>query len=214
VTFLGDFPWELEALGYELKKLEPGAPVVTTKIDATILGFLQEGKTVLLLACGDWLTGAPRLVNRRVDPSVRPFLNKYGLDLGGKSQAGHTDCFFIKKRGELFDRIPFTNPITWAFQQAWPEQVIVGAKAEDNADVLAGAYGIAIQSRTLDAEYKWHSGEVNATILQCRYGAGRLLISTFELLARSINDDPVATIMLNDLISYCQTPFNPSLRLA
>ena len=214
LIFRADFPWEFEALGYELKKDDPTAPVVTTKSDEEVLGFLKEGKTVLLLVCGDWITGASRLVNRKADRSVRPFLNKYGLDLGGKSQAGHTDCFFIKKRGALFNRVPFTNPITWPFQQAWPEQVVVGFKEENNADVLAGAYGMAIQSRTLDAEDTWRPGEVNATILQCRYGKGRLIISTFELLARSINDDPVATIMLNDLIDYASSSFEPELRLA
>jgi hypothetical protein len=153
-------------------------------------------------------------VDRKVDPSIRPFLTKYGLGLGGKSQGGHGDCFFIKKGGGLFDAIPFTNPITWAFQQAWPEQVVVGVNPEHHADLLAGAYGMAIQSRTLNAEEQWTPGEVNATILQCRYGKGRLIISTFELLARSINDDPVATIMLNDLINYANSAFEPTLRLA
>ena len=216
VTLRGDFPWEFQALGYELKEGENDAntPVVTTKINEEVLGFLEKGKTVLLLACGDWITGAPRLVNRKVDPSVRPFLAKHGLDLGGKSQGGHGDCFFIKKGGRLFDRIPFTNPITWAFQQAWPEQVVVGMKPEHHADLLGGAYGMAIQSRTLDTEQKWNPGEVNATILQCRYGKGRLIISTFELLARSINDDPVATVMLNDLIDYASSSFEPTFRLA
>ena len=214
VIFRGDFPWEFEALGYELKANDASAPVVTTKINEEILGFLEAGKTVLLLACGDWVIGAPRLVDRKVDPSIRPFLTKYGLGLGGKSQGGHGDCFFIKKGGGLFDAIPFTNPITWAFQQAWPEQVVVGVNPEHHADLLAGAYGMAIQSRTLNAEEQWTPGEVNATILQCRYGKGRLIISTFELLARSINDDPVATIMLNDLINYANSAFEPTLRLA
>jgi len=91
--------------------------------------------------------------------------------------------------------------------------VVVGVSPEHQADLLAGAYGMAIQSRTLNAEEKWIPGEVNATILQCRHGKGRLIISTFELLARNINDDPVATMMLNDLIHYASGSFEPTLRL-
>jgi hypothetical protein len=113
----------------------------------------------------------------------------------------------------MFGRIPFKNPITWAFQQAWPQQVISGIKAEHHADMLAGAYGLMIYSRTLDPEEKVHTDEVNATILQAGYGKGRLIISTFELLARSVNDDPIATIMLNDLIDYTTEAIEPGLRL-
>jgi hypothetical protein len=214
VIFRGDFAWELEALGYELKKDDPAAPVVTTKINEEVLGFLEQGKTVLLLACGDWVPGATfHLVNRKVDPSVRPFLNKFGLELASKAQGGHGDCFFVKKDSPMFERIPFKNPITWAFQQAWPQQVIVGVKGEHHADMLAGAYGVMVWSRTLDPDEKPHVDEINATILQCRYGKGRLIISTFELLTRSINDDPVATVMLNDLISHATEAFEPGLRL-
>jgi hypothetical protein len=214
VIFRGDFAWELEALGYELKKDDPTAPVVTTKINEEVLGFLEQGKTVLLLACGDWVPGATfHLVNRKVDPSVRPFLNKFGLELASKSQGGHGDCFFVKKDTAMFERIPFKNPIAWAFQQAWPQQVIVGVKGEHHADMLAGAYGVMIWSRTLDPDEKPHVDEINATILRCRYGKGRLIISTFELLTRSINDDPVVTIMLNDLISHTTEAFEPGLRL-
>jgi len=214
VIYRGDFAWQLEALGYELKKEDSAAPVVTTKINDEVLGFLEKGKTVLLLVCGDWVPGATfHLVNRKVDPSVRPFLNKFGLDLGAKAQGGHGDCFFVKKDTAMFERIPFKNPITWGFQQVWPQQVIVGIKAENHADMLAGAYGVMIWSRTLDPDQKAHADEVNATILQCRYGKGRLIISTFELLTRSINDDPVATIMLNDLIGQTTEAFEPGLRL-
>lgn len=213
IIYRGDFAWELEALGYELKKDDPTAPVVTTKINDDILAFLEQGKTVLLLACGDWVPGATfHLVNRKVDPSVRPFLNQIGLELGSKAQGGHGDCFFVKQDAGMFERIPFKNPITWAFQQAWPQQVVVGLKDEHHADMLAGAYGVMIWARTLDPDQKAHVSEVNATILQGWYGKGRLIISTFELLTRNINDDPVATIMLNDLIGHATEAFTPGLR--
>ena len=55
---------------------------------------------------------------------------------------------------------------------------------------------------------------LNATILQCRYGKGRLIISTFEVLEKKCVYDPVGTIALNDLIAYASSLFEPALRLA
>ena len=114
----------------------------------------------------------------------------------------------------MLGRIPFNNPLAWPFEKVWPAHVIVGVKPENQTDMLAGAYGNMITSHALDMDGRWLSpNELNATILQCRYGKGRLLISTFELLEKKSIYDPVGAIMLNDLINYAHGPFDPVLRL-
>ena len=74
--------------------------------------------------------------------------------------------------------------------------------------MLAGAYGNLVRSVPMDTDGKERRSEVNATIVQFRAGKGRLIISTFELASPCL-DDPVATIMLNDLIAYATTDFRP-----
>ena len=115
----------------------------------------------------------------------------------------------------MVGRIPFNNPISWAFEKVWPEHVIVGVKPENQSDLLAGAYGNMIWSHALDMDGRWlPPNQLNATILQCRCRKGRLIISTFETLEKKSVYDPVGTIMLNDLIAYASGSFEPTLRLA
>jgi hypothetical protein len=234
IVLRGPIRWRLEALGYEVKQVgeqiipsgvqkgqqpsggtELNMPVLTTKLDAIAEGFLKQGGTVVWLVCADLLFTAAHLPQQRVDATVLPFLHRYGLDLGKQSLAGHSDSFFIKRDTGLFGRIPFNNPISWAFERVWPQHVIVGVKQEHQSDMLAGAYGNMIWSHPLDVDGHWlPPNQVNATILQCRYGKGRLIISTFELLEKKCIYDPVGTIMLNDLIAYANSSFEPNLRLA
>ena len=236
IMLRGPIPWRLEALGYDVKRLgdsivpygavetgprrfdltgiDPSTPLVTTKLDTATLELLGKGATVLWLICADLLFTAAHLAEQKLDVSVLPFLRQHGLDLGKKSLAGHSDSFFIKKERGMFGRIPFNNPLAWPFEKVWPAHVIVGVKPENQTDMLAGAYGNMITSHALDMDGRWLSpNELNATILQCRYGKGRLLISTFELLEKKSIYDPVGAIMLNDLINYAHGPFDPVLRL-
>jgi hypothetical protein len=228
----GPIRWRFEALGYEVKPLgdqmipsgvakgqldlkgiDLGVPLVTTKLDAIAEGLLKQGGTVLWLVCGDLLFTAAHLPQQRLDATVLPFLHQHGLELGKQSLAGHSDSFFIKKDKGLFGRIPFKNPISWAFEKVWPQHVIVGVKRENQSDMLAGAYGNMIWSHALDVEGRWlPPNQLNATILQCRYGKGRLIISTFEVLEKKCVYDPVGTITLNDLIAYASSRFEPALR--
>jgi hypothetical protein len=76
-------------------------------------------------------------------------------------------------------------------------------------------YGSIIWSHALDMDGNWlPPNQVDATIVQCRYGKGRLIISTFEIREKKCAYDPVGTIMLNDLIRYAQSEFEPTPRLA
>jgi hypothetical protein len=234
IMLRGPIPWRFEALGYEVRRLgdqiipsgvqkgqldlkgiDLKVPLVTTKLDSIAEALLKEGGTVLWLVCADMLFTAAHLPVQSLDASVLPFLHQYGLELGKKSLAGHSDSFFIKKNQGLFERIPYHNPFSWVFEKVWPEHVILGLKPENQEDMLAGAYGNMIWSHALDMEGNWlPPSQVDATIMQCRYGKGRLIISTFEILEKKCVYDPVGTIMLNDLIRYAQSEFEPTLRLA
>jgi len=55
-------------------------------------------------------------------------------------------------------------------------------------------------------------GEPVGLVVQFGYKAGRVVVSTLGLIEH-IAADPVATIMLNDLIEYCFTDFIPETRL-
>jgi hypothetical protein len=234
IMLRGPIPWRFEALGYEVRRLgdqiipsgvqkgqldlkgiDLKVPLVTTKLDPIAEALLKEGGTVLWLVCADMLFTAAHLPLQSLDASVLPFLHQHGLELGKKSLAGHSDSFFIKKNQGLFERIPYHNPFSWVFEKVWPEHVILGLKPENQEDMLAGAYGNMIWSHALDMEGNWlPPSQVDATIMQCRYGKGRLIISTFEILEKKCVYDPVGTIMLNDLIRYAQSDFGPTLRLA
>ena len=233
IMLRGPIAWRFEALGYEIKALgdqiipsgvqkgqldlsglDLTMPLVTTKLDAIAEGLLNQGGTVLWLVCADLLFTAAHLPVQSLDPSVLGFLHRHGLELGKKSLAGHSDSFFIKKDRGLFERIPYNNPFSWAFERVWPEHVIVGIKPENQSDMIAGAYGNMIWSHALDMDGKWlPPNQLNGTIVQCRYGKGRLIISTFEILEKKCVYDPVGTIMLNDLINYARSGFEPGLRL-
>ena len=129
---------------------------------------------------------------------VEAFLGRYGLKLANKFQGGHSDSFFIKKIPGLLDRIPFQNPTQWQFYRAWPKQVLVGLPPED--------------LDPQDSEGHDHWTEVNTTLAQFRYGRGRLVVSTFDLLKASL-DDPVAAILLHDLVGYAASAFEPQTEL-
>jgi hypothetical protein len=136
-------------------------------------------------------------------------LERNGLALGGRFQGGHSDSFFIGKAASgLFSRVPYRNPISWPFYKVWPRNSLIGFQPQERSDLLAGAHGNLIYSVPTDTEGKQRHSEVNATLAQFRCGKGRLIISTFEVVAPSM-DDPVAAIMLADLVAYAGSSFQP-----
>jgi hypothetical protein len=100
----------------------------------------------------------------------------------------------------------------WQFYRAWRKQVLVGLPPEDQNDMLAGAYGNLIRSDPQDSEGHDHWTEVNTTLAQFRYGRVRLVVSTFDLLKASL-DDPVAAILLHDVVGYAASAFEPQTEL-
>jgi hypothetical protein len=201
IKVYGPLSWRFAVIGYDVNGAEPGAPIVASKTDDALLRMLDEGRTVILLIGRDWVPGAPHLIERSLDPSISPFLRRFGLRLALKQQGGHADTFYLKRSLGMFEHIPFRNPMAWGFEKVWPQYVLRGISSEQEPDLIGGAFGNMIRSRALDVDGQWYESEVNATMLQKHYGKGRIIISTFELL-ENCADDPVATIMLNDLVAY------------
>ncbi|MGH7575526.1 MAG: glycoside hydrolase family 2 TIM barrel-domain containing protein, partial [Longimicrobiales bacterium] len=220
VNFVGMDHSRFQVLGYDVAapgqkpshpgmNFDPSVPVaVTLSLDNPALRqYLKEGGSVILMVCSEANYWERRPVARM--PAVERFLEPNGLALGGRFQGGHSDSFFVRRNvANLFKRIPFRNPITWPFYRVWPNNTLLGMKAEEQSDVIAGAYGNLIRSIPMDTVGKQRWSEVNATVAQFRCGKGRLIVSTFELASPCL-DDPIAAIMLNDLIQYAASDFAP-----
>ena len=221
VNFVGVYSSSrFQVLGFEVPKptprpgrpqlgFDPSVPIAVAPNleDQNLVRYLQDGATVILMICDD-----PNYWGRRPSPQPHPVvkqLEQNGLALGGRFQGGHSDSYFIRRSAKgLFARIPFQNPISWPFHTVWPRHSILGLEPENRADMLAGTHGNLLRSVPMDTSGQQRWSEVNGTLAQFRCGQGRLIVSTFELLAPCL-DDPVATIMLNDLIWYAGTSFQP-----
>ncbi len=190
--------WEASSLTYRLGMagyevfpgLDPDIPLaIVTTMDDEVEAYLANGGTVLLI---------------ETDSGSQDFLSRFGLKLATEA-GGPCESQFVRKSGGLFERIPFDNPLLWPFYRVFASKAILGLRPEHNRDILAGYFGhyITFQVRE-DAEL--HG--VGATLTQLRFKQGRLLITTFDLF-RTIDEDPVAAIMLQDLVSYALNSFEP-----
>ena len=81
------------------------------------------------------------------------------------------------------------------------------------SDILIGCYSEWLRSRSpgrlQDAAVP---REVAALAARFRFKAGRVVVVTLDLLAAA-DTDPVAALMLHDLIGYCFSDFSPATAL-
>jgi len=195
IMLRGPIPWRFEALGYDVKPLG----------DQIIPSGVQKGQFDL----GGIDLKIP-LVTTKLDATAEELLKQGGTVLWLVC----ADMLFTAAHLPLQDLDGSVLPFLHQHGLELGKKSL-GMKPENQSDMLAGAYGNMIWSHALDMEGKWlPPSQVDATIMQCRYGKGRLIISTFEILEKKCVYDPVGTIMLNDLIHYAQSDFEPTLRLA
>jgi hypothetical protein len=104
----------------------------------------------------------------------------------------------------MFDRIPRTtdSPLSgdvmdFQYYRVIPNQVLLGWSNEKEFDDIFSGMVIG-----------WvHSPA--SLMAQCRWGQGRLLVTTMKLES-ALGDDPVASILMQNLISYLFSPqFQP-----
>jgi len=184
--------------GYQVVEMDhKPSVIVATTFDSKIQQQLNDGGTVLLV-----LNDPARI---RADLGLAFGENNYYFQNGG------WPCF-IDKTFKLFERIPFDNPIGWPFYRVFSRLAIAGLSPKSRSDIIGAGYGPWwLRTEFLCGE-KTIQGGLGANIARFNYGKGRLLITSFRILDPFL-EDPVATILLQDLIGYCMTPFRASTTL-
>jgi hypothetical protein len=196
--------WELEARlresGYNVVvSPETNAPgpkfAIVSRLDRGVAEFLEAGGSVLYLVHSAEEAGdVPELKNLRIR-NRRARLDQRSTEKNPWEGDWVTNFNWLKHE-PLFDRIPRTidTPLPGdlmdsQYYKVIPNQVMLGwSQAEDFNDLFCGMVVGWIHSPA-------------AILAQCRWGQGRLLVTTLKLES-AFGDDPVATILLQNLIRY------------
>lgn len=163
----------LRRLGYTTRaRLGPDTAVaVSASPTAELLRWVRNGGALLYLNQG-----------------ISPF---FWTQSRAGAYSGNWMSTFSWLRPGIHRRLDVASPLSMPFAGVMPLRTIVGVPMDDPAvqgDVLAGLIG----------------GWVNhpaAHTLQFRYGAGRVVMTTFTL-AEALPGDPVAVAMLHDLLEH------------
>ncbi len=177
---------EMGARGYQSPSGGEAFPVlIASRFDDRVKQALKGGGRVILLA-NDHQTLAPGL-------EVVP---RAGSDLDGNWISGF---LWLRKSQEPFKRLAFDALAGFETQAVTPGAVVRGIPPERFGDVLSGVF------------YGWIHSSVG-TLIQARYGKGKLLICTFSL-ATTYATDPYATYLLDGLINYVVSGFSPTFEI-
>ncbi len=168
----------LRALGYRLTdNLAEADLAVVDRMTDELRRYVQAGGRVLWLA--------------EVADSQQTYLGNLSITAraGRPWQGDWANNMNWVRQDQMFGGIPTAGLVDFAFADLTPDHVIVGLNPRDfAADVHAGLF------------VGWIHQTV-ALIAERRFGNGRLLISTFQLL-RHLSTQPVAAIMLRDMIAH------------
>jgi len=171
---------------------------LATRWDTELEAFLNRGGTVLFFLSD----------NSQIPTELGLTVGSVGYALAAKDHFWS----FIHPGHDLFQRIPHSNPLGWNFCNVLlSHQAIAGLDVTHRDDILVGAYAEWLRTVIRSPERSVH-GSVTGMVVQFRYKKGRVVITTLDLLSH-LGTDPVATLMLHDLVEYCHTGFQPSLRL-
>ena len=181
---LRELETEMRQRDYFVTTSAQAQPVLITPVfDDVVKKALESGSNVILLADGTMpLTPDLKVVSRSED------------DLSGNWISNFA---WIRKDESPFKKIGFETLTGFETEASTPEAVVVGVPPQDFQDVLAGEF------------YGWIHSNVG-TLVQARYGKGRLLICTFSLNT-TYGTDPYATYLLDDLVNYAVSNFSPKL---
>ncbi len=169
---------QLEALGYKLTDdLKVADMAVVTEMTDELRWYVQNGGRVLWLA--------------ESDESQRAYLGTINITARKDRtwQGDWASNFNWIRQDVMFSGIPTDGCVDFAFADLIPDYVISGLSPRDFAsDVHSGLF------------VGWLHHTV-ALVAEKRMSSGRLLISTYKL-REHIGRQPVATIMLDDMISH------------
>ena len=119
-----------------------------------------------------------------------------GSDLDGNWIASF---LWVRKDREPFKRFPFPRLPGFETQAVTPSAVVDAVPPEHFADVLSGLF------------YGWIHKNVG-TLVQARYGRGKLLICTFSV-GTTYGNDPYATAFVDALVNYAVSDFTPGYEI-
>jgi hypothetical protein len=162
---------KLTALGFTLSSPTEG-PILSTKWDAELARWVQAGGKALLLA---------------EDPKSVTLTAGLGFDLTDRSTNGYWGDWCSSKiwfANDFFPTMPDIDTFDFEYKNVVPKHVITGPMPEN---ILSGLFLGWLRSPA-------------ALVVRLPVGRGQLLISTFDLLSH-LGTDPVATILLHDLLA-------------
>lgn len=178
---------EMRARGYQAPSGGEAFPVmIASSFDDNVKQALQRGGRVILLAT-DHQTLAPGI----------EIVPRAGSDLDGNWISAFS---WLRSGQEPFKRLPSGKLASFETEAVTPPAVVRGVPAQDFHDVLSGIF------------YGWLHSNVG-TLVQARYGKGKLLISTFALTT-TYGSDPYATYLLDDLVNYTVGSSSPAFEIA
>jgi len=175
--------------------LEPRLAVVT-RLDEEVVRFLEEGGSVLFLA------RSPDDVSREITQQTGIRVRDRRVRIDEKTteknpwEGDWVSNFSWIKQEPVFERIPRANetPLSgdlmdMQYYRVIPNQVLLGWSQErENPDVHSGMV------------VGWVHAPVTL-MAQCRWGKGKLLATTLKLES-GFGDDPVATVLVHNLLGY------------
>ena len=178
-----DLSERLAELGYSLApNLQTAHAVVTQRLDAKLISYVREGGRLLLLAAQPEAIGpgfAGVQVQTREDT---PWHGDWISSFTWLRREGPLACF---PGGPLLDQ---------SFDRVIPECVLTGIQPwEFESHVHAGLFVGWIHKPA-------------AIIAERRYGNGKALLTTFQLLNDLPGLDPIATLMIDALIDLTLSP--------
>jgi hypothetical protein len=159
--------------------------VIASEFDEEVKNQLRAGGRVILIA-SERQTLAPGL---EIVPRAEGELDGNWI----------SDFLWVRKNQPPFSLIGFDTLAGFETQAVTPPAVIKGIPPENFNDVLAGMF------------YGWIHSNVGA-LVQAKSGKGKLLICTFSL-ATTYGNDPYATYLLDQLVSYAISGFTPAFEL-
>ncbi|HLY59357.1 MAG TPA: glycoside hydrolase family 2 TIM barrel-domain containing protein [Terriglobia bacterium] len=177
---------EMHDRGYQEPSGAETYPVlIASMFDEEVKKNLRAGGRVILIA-GDKQTIAPGL---EVLPRTADNLDGNWI----------SSFLWIRKDRDPFKQIGFSTMAGFETISVTPATVLKGVPPDNFDDVLSGMF------------YGWIHSNVG-TLVQARYGAGKLIICTFSLSA-SYGSDPYATTFLDTLVNYAVSNFTPRYQI-
>lgn len=162
-------------------RLEPGVVCLASVVDEKLLHFVDRGGAALLLA-----------LERESLPRTASGLGSVGRDKNGWWGDWCSGLNWFKPEGARsggpWASLPQTRQFDWMFRHVVPKRVLTGFDAgRDFDDIWAGMFlGWVHFPATFAGGF--------------RYGQGRVLATTFDLLRTP--RDPVGVLMLGDLLRF------------